>query len=59
MFGLEETNSSVFTLLSIAARDLMHLSMQIKNTRPAVIANKRVIYCRMLWSTLMNYKEEN
>lgn len=54
MFGLEETNSSVFQLLATAARDLMNVSMQIKSSRPSVIANKRTIYCRILWSMLIN-----
>ncbi len=49
MFGHEEANTSVFTLLATACRDLMHVSMQIKSSLPTVAA-KRTMYCRLLWS---------
>ena len=49
MFGHEEANTSVFTLLAIACKDLMHLSMQVKISQPTVAA-KRTMYCRLLWS---------
>ena len=50
MFGQEEATTSAFTLLATACRDLMHVSIQIKSSRPSIISSKRLLYCKLLWS---------